>query len=807
MAFKFESEPAEFLTEWRNGTDFDIDESVVSYRVRGNANDLVQRRETITVQCLVNESLSLRFVYDSTAERIICSGLDFIKEGLFIGATIQVIQGINEGESTVENLTGKGFDTLFLDTTNLGFLTDGGHSDILIRVKDAPTYMRYQYGLIPDNVRVDTDELYASPLDGNIQAYYQYDIVTPSFEYLAMIRFGIFKGWDMTRDINVAFVQTIDTYSHQYEVIHTFRIPPYREEEKDNINRGNPPESLTRTRTYKYANKIFVGYSSEVVGSVTNLGVTGDVGYYNINYNGRVNNYTIASISITNTDGTGRMSVTKANTVTAKITNTDSLFQSDQVIVASVIRLAKSSDYSNNKDSEWNDIFVFSSARFVAGTAPVTSGAIGTARATFNDANDIDVDFTVTFDTTQKETINGGDQYAIIFGTGENGRPPDVEDNVSITVDIATFDKVPDVEDLISNVNQSYYDSYGALSGARAYTNQATWNGCFVGFDIDFRLVQFDDSSYTRILSAISRLILVSDTDPTDIRELWVKTLPVTPSSPLNNFVDGDFNYQIANGSTNDTDKLPTGEVLNINLVRSLPPYPADYQTFLIQGSIPRIPWRDWIENDDIPTVFFDADEPNDNLNQKTSNYSGLNGYSIFHEILLNVEYSYYVPAAPGSVFRLDVVRVTTPYQLRSDAFEVLDFDIDGNPSVVFEGEVNLYDLLGNETDYLSSDETRLVEIIITHDQGVLNKSDLWAEIWIEVTNATGEVWQLHSDKDFSHDLNPLTGSQEDDPANIDYVEIVSISNEVSLFCNTNSLNITSGYSYNIYYRLGKKTV
>ena len=42
-----------------------------------------------------------------------------------------------------------------------------------------------------------------------------------------------------------------------------------------------------------------------------------------------------------------------------------------------------------------------------------------------------------------------------------------------------------------------------------------------------------------------------------------------------------------------------------------------------------KLKWQEWLQNNDVDPVFFDSNEPNNNLNFKTSNYSGLNGYTI----------------------------------------------------------------------------------------------------------------------------------------------------------------------------------
>lgn len=806
MAFKFTSTAQKFFTQWRNGTNFDTVMTEFTNRLRGNAGDLVQVQETVTVECIVNELESLSFTYNSTDETIVCNGLDFISEGLFVGATIQVIQGVNEGESTVENITGVGFGTVYLDTTNLGFLTDGDHTDIVIRVKDAPTYMRYQYGCIPDSVRTDSEENYAG-IDGNTQAYYLNDIITPSYELLDMVRFGRFSGWDMTRDLQVAFNTTADTYYHSYDIVHTFRIPYYKDGQQENIINQIPPSELAKTSTLKYANKIFLGYTSEVVGSVTKLGVTGDVGYYGENYNGKRANYSINTLTVTNSLGTGQISANVTNTVSINLTNINDAFTNLTKVIVQVFKLAISSEYTNNSTDTNDEIFLFDSVVQIAGRPAESSSILSNVEVTYNAVDDLDIDFNIDFTTDQATQTKSNDKYAIVVSTGDDGRPPDNEDNVSM-VDVGLLYLDESKTDIIYDMVNNYYDSYAFNTGDRIFTNQATWNGCYVGFDLLFKMLQYTDGFKNRITKIESRMVLVNDADDQDFHVMWTKPLPLLPFA--NNYDSGGYSYQLISGSSNDNTNLASGEPLNFNQVRSLPPYPAGYQTIEVTGSVPRIPWREWIENLDLPNVFFDPAEENNNLNQRSSNYSGLNGYSIYHEIYIEVtnEKIQTVSANPDNLTTKPDPVIITPYHLRSDAFEVLDFDEDGNPSVTFTGEINIYDTLGNETDILSATEDRLIEVVITHDQGTLTLSDLWGTIWIEPVSATGDVvGQLHSSKDFTYASNALTGSQEVSASNFDYVEIVSDLNVVYLYCSSVPQNIISGAQYNIYYRLGKKTL
>lgn len=808
MAFKFSSDPQAFYTAYRNGVNFDQNLTEYSERLRGNAGDLVQMTETITVECSVNETLSIPMEYDATTGTI-TAPIDFRSEGLSIGATIQVFQGRSQGESTVGNITGRGFNTIVVDTTNLTFLTSGLKTDIYIRCKDAPTYMRYQYGLIPDKVRTETEDLWNSPIDGNPQAYYAYDLVGPSIEYFTMKRFGPFKSWDLSTGVVVAYLGTTGDFYHEYTIQHTFKICPYVDTERDNIINSVPPPQFAGVNTLKYANKIFLGYTADIIGSVTNLGVTGDVGYYGENYNGKENIYAVDEVLVNGVEDDKLSTPVNVNSIDVKLTNTGNAFTADQKVIVTVLRLSGDTDYTNKKLLTYDEAFVSEQVVQEAGAASVDGSIVKNLLVTFNTDEDIDTELDLDFSTDQIEKIKTGDIYVLIFATGDNTKDPDAEDNVSLAVPLQ-FSFKDDELGLIDNVEFNYYDSYSAFSGTRVYTNRSLWNGDFVVFNIPFTMLQYNDATnlYNRIIKIESRLVLVSDTDPLDYKVLFTKDMPIDPVAPFNAFDSGTYIYQLCNGSSNDTDKLPTDEPVNLNEVTSLPPFAGSTQAFEVNGSVPRIPWREWIANNDLPIVFYDPAETNNNLNQRTSNYSGLEGYSVCHELYMLVEKTRLLPETkPGSIPELKPVSIVTTYQLRSDAFDVIDFDVDGNPSVVISGEVFIYEPDGDLTDVISDTTPRLIEVDIDHDLGTLVLGDLWAEIWIERTNGTGEVsGQLHSVRNWNNSTNALTGSQEVSPTNLNYVEIVSELNKVYLYCLTNPNNITEG-SYNVYWRLGKRTV
>jgi hypothetical protein len=80
--------------------------------------------------------------------------------------------------------------------------------------------------------------------------------------------------------------------------------------------------------------------------------------------------------------------------------------------------------------------------------------------------------------------------------------------------------------------------------------------------------------------------------------------------------VDTTRGYNLATGDQFNFVKLETGAK-----VGSVQSYTGSFGQ--------KITWQDWLANLDVDTVFYDDTQPNNNRNQKASNYSGLEGYQI----------------------------------------------------------------------------------------------------------------------------------------------------------------------------------
>lgn len=801
MSFKYESIDKRFLSEYRNGINFTVNPTTdFTTRLKGNPGDRVKYIESILVEVTFNPLEAVTISYENTTDvtngKIESLGTDFRAEGFFEGATVDVFKGSDLiGEETINVITGPGNNTLRLTKANLdGGLSETTHDNVRIRLKDSPEYVEYKYNTIKNNIEEPTLENYKSAFDGNLQSYYAFTTATVQVD---MIQPSSFKSWDLTESIKITRQNPVDTYRHQYDIEHVFIIPFYRDGQETNIDTLVPPDELADDYTYQYVNGYFLGGTdSDTVSQFEQLPLAGDVGYFEESFNGLESIFDIDSVVISNPSSTDTLEVTEVNSFTFNILADSASFAAGQRVVVGFSRLPDVSEYEN-KPETFATVWTYESLLQDEGAGAVSGSIIKNLVVTLNSATDIDVDFDIDLPLDTQGRISDGDQFIIWITVGDQSTTIPLENQVNLLY--TNFaNKNNDIDGLIYDYEPLFYNSFNSFAGSKTSTDWKGWDGDIVGYTADFKLLQFNDGTYSEITSIRSRIIAVSGSDEF---EIFSKPLPIITGDILE---ASGYKYQVFDLSVNEGLNLPITEDLQNTIVQSVPSFPAAYQPVQIRTSLPRISWRDWIENLAVPMEFYDNTKPNNNRNQKTSNYSGSGLWEVFHELTIEVDKVTPAPEVQGQ-FQLADTRQSTTYKLRSDQFSILDFDVDGLGDP-WSAVTELFDVAGDPTDTISSDEPTVIKITFTHASGVLSAQDLAGYIWIEKENTTALPWALHTHRDWTNDNNPLTGSQEVSSTNFAFVEVTSALNEVVFYCKTNPDNIESGFTYNVYGRPEKQT-
>ena len=680
MANKFTVISKKYFNQYRN-YDFTLADWVLNLtefteRLQGNVGEKIYLEEVIEVGTIVNEEQATEQEFIALTDTIRGTFFDYSDEGIYVGAAIQIEFDNQIVSATVERITNGGSD-LVIDSAASTTINaskwgkDTIRKDVVIKVTTRPDFLLYKYGLNPNS---RTFPSYLSPLDGCEQSY-QLQGITGSYQQMR------FTGKEQGSDLGVVEVKfdtTRASYLHQFTLTHEFIIPFYTEGELSNIQNEINPTYLKRNDSIKYGNGFFFGGAkNDTVLSYEDLGDIGNVGYFNDNFNGFENFYAIEDYTVTNASNTGKIEITETNTVTFSITSSSAIgFSGGEDIILYNSKLPNSQEYTNQKEP-FEDVWVFDEVKQTEGSPAAGSlKSFSNFTVTLN-AGKLDVSVDVSFTPDDQDRFSEGDADLLYFTIAtQNLSSPDTVDRTNVIVRGDDVTKNTEQKGLISGWQPNIYKHSEFDSGV-GYTDLNGWDGDLNGQDWTFTL----DISGDSVISS-AKFLVVAD-DGTDFFILSSQNIPYTIQTTTNT---SNQQFQVLNVDIQNNLTLPSTELLNrVKFDSIVPGAPSTTQTF--NGSIGfQVPWRDWVENLNVPISFYDNSEPNNNRNEKTSNYDD-GTYDIKTCLQLVVSTPVDTEAPLGANF-------LTTYNLLSDGSVISDFDTNGG---TFVGSVKLYDLTGTK--------------------------------------------------------------------------------------------------------------
>jgi len=787
MASNFSVIENKFYNQIKNGIAFSNSLGQYTTSIKSNSGDVIKLVQTIELAVSVNldetELMTISTLpFDATNAEIKADSTDWFAEGIYPTASIRVERGGLSYNITVLNITGVGNTKLVISDANmigmiaaLGLTDLGEYSDLVFKLISVPTHCIFKYKLNPLTLAVPN---YDSPLDDNEQSYYAKAIPTsPTFETMAFL--GGENGSSMS-EVEIAYLTTYENYRHRFQINHIFKNPYYVSGELTNIQEAIKPALLSGSNTLKYDNYFEMGTSAYHNSIFNNYGLTGDCGYFEENYNGNINNYTVENVVITNASATGKLESTETNTLTFDVVTTGT-WNAGVGGVLSHSKLPTLAEYQN-KTEAFDSVWLFDNIFNNESGAAASSGIYTNFEFSITASDTISVSVDIDFSASQQLKISDTSYYALWLGiANEDLTDPDLIDRVNLIIDVNTYTRNTDVSNLVINYNPKFREEFRGLSGV-SYTNFNGGDGDLWSMEFPFQL---DTTKEAQIVKAKFKIIAESSSDLFQVGN----SIDFPIGLPLLS-TDGTYVYQIINIDSNNLLNIPEDAPLKtleatINIPAVLP---STTQDAVFKTGF-QVPWRDWIENLNVPVSLYDATKPQNNRNNKTSNYSALSTYSIYGVLELSISNN--------------VEPVNTIYELYSDPSTIIDFDSAG--WVGFSGDVKLYDEDGVEVSQLEDGRDLIIKIECTHGSGVLSPQTLAAFVWIEINGATASPSYLSSSFDYSSLENRLQPSDELGTGNTQYVEILSETNKVTLICKTNSDNLVAGLDYYIRGRLWHK--
>lgn len=771
----FEITSSKFYNELRNSSTFANNLSDFTTELVGNVGETIQVIRNITVYTEILADDFGGFDYDNTGTYgKFTFGGNWFTEGLSVGATVSISWDGNTVSETIFSVTGSGGTILNVTKTNLDLagLTTQTRTDFVIVVSSAPDRVLYKYGL--NQLTANTNN-YQSPFDNNEQAYYLNGITGVYQNLIPITSNGV--SWDLG-EVEIKLVGTVSNV-HEFEIKHTFKIPYFVDGELNNIDNVLAPSNLVGGNSFKYGFGLFLAETNTNYNRILeDSGLNGSVGYYNENFNGFNNDYEIQNLVISNSYSNNTLEGTENNTVTFQIKNNNGNFIAGQEVVFKHSKLPTGSEYENNTYT-FDDVWLTDSLETQVGFVGISSSIITSCSVSLNADNSLlDVGFTISYSASEQGLISDTKNWLLSALIDDNTTSANSSNRVNLKIDSQLWSKDTDVAGLVQNNDIVFFKSEDEIVAfGSKLTNFSGWDGDFVGVRFAF---ETRAEYYATVKDCTFRLIAYKN----DLEQFEISNTSFNLGRGV--FTDPNittYQYQLANIDYQNSFNITPSESFNrLTLASTVPVYGTAYQDWV--GTLAfEVKWREWIANLDVDNIFYNATEPNNNLNEKTSNYSNLNGYDIYGVVDLTI----------GSNQGADTV-----YRIMSDASIELDFDVSGTNPVT--GTTFFYDINNQLTDNIYNNQDVRIEIEFDHALGVL--PSVSGEIWIEVDGSTAKPWRLSTTKDWSNDLNPLQPSDTLATGNTTLVEVVNASNKVTLICKTNNLNLSPNINYNVYGRL-----
>ena len=769
-----------FYNELRNGAAFGSNLTDFTNDIVGNVGETVQVIQVVTVftEVLASDFGGISYTDQGTSGTFVLTG-NWFNEGISVGSTVQLVwdNGTKTASETVVAVSGTQGTNLI--TTNVNILLQGwgasvSRTDLIVTVTSAPTNIKYKYAL---NQLSANSNNYLSPFDNNEQAYQ----LTTSGVYQTMARIGGIVSWDLGTVEAKYNGATANVF--EFEIKHTFKIPYYLDTQLTNIQSLVPPNTLASTNSYKYGFGLFMSETNFQSNRILeDVGLTGSIGYYNENFNGGANNYSIESLTYTNTDSTGTLEGTDTTTVAFDLKNNVGNWVATQNVIFKHSKLPSDSEYANKVDT-FDTIWITDSLLQIEGALAGASSIITNCTVNIDggDPTLMNISFDISYSASEQLLIADTKNFILSLIVGDETLAPYLSDRVNLKIDSKEWSIDTDVTGLIQGTELSFVNSWDTTKLGEA-TNFTGWDGDFIGCAFTFQ-TKAQDSAEIKNISF--KLISYNSTtgDWFEINNTNISVFNGFAATQLTNPLVTTYPYQLVNSDQQNAFNIQPGENFNRIIIDSVQPAPATvWQDW--GGSLAfKVNWRDYVSASR-PNVFYNAAQPANGLNELTSNYSNSNGYDIYGALDLVV----------GSSLGVD-----TTYRMLSDPSTILTFDDAGGTG--FTAVVNYYDDNNDPTTNLYNNQNVRIEVEFTHALGVLGK--LWGEIWIEAENGTQQEWRLSTHKDWTNNSNPLQPTDTLLSGNTTLIEIVSVNNLVTLICQTNNVNIIPNIVDKIRYRLG----
>lgn len=628
------------FNQLRNGVNFDQNLSEFTPNLVGNIGEkvMVSFSANITQTAFAQGAEEWQFteLVDNVEIEVERSSGSFIDDSVQVGDTFRYFnvwstrkQPGNNGAAncTVDFISTDGkrmkFTVNSLIPPATGFISDTvSNVGMMFDQRDAAnlnTAIFAKFGLISNEETFN----FLSKTTENQQVYYRGEIPLGTPGSLVAESLGSIKDW-VSGEFRVRLdADDPDFFSAQYDIEHEFIINPfYILAFREFIDTNTIPELLAGDNSLKYAVEL------ELRKTLTNTGssksaifqnLLGFTGWYGENFNGLNKKYQVVSTSYEDTatgDPLEGINISLPTTATIVVEEIGGSI-TDYSCGVYLIKVPTSEDDYIGTETDIVENFLFKST--IVSSPDTSSGNVTTSLISGNLVIEYEIDYTVA----ERLRLTTQDEFLLLVQVEDPTISAGNSDRVMLIADLVNY---TDVDFLAEFIN---VDLYNFLSHGQN-TEDSTGGATRILSNEDGILLNaaFGANVARNVIMNSIKLNLVAY-NAAENKSFNLDTYDLNIEGTLQSGV------QLIEIDTTRGYPLPVGD--EFNLVRlETGNQVGDYrQYFLLFGQ--KIRWQDWILNPEADSVFFNSAEPNNNLNFKSSNYSGLEGYEIRLALVVNV--------------------------------------------------------------------------------------------------------------------------------------------------------------------------
>lgn len=756
-----------FYSQWRNGTTFASNTSDFTKHLKGSVGEKIKLESTVYVSQVSEFTKSNPYYVESdvnglytTMRRI--SG-SWVQDGFQVGDTINEVydyNGINSsGVASAPTVAFTGVvssvtDLIMVLTAGIASTNAGERPNNAVIGVIRPVYLNIKFGFVENS---DQTLNFNSPYSNDIQSYY-YDAISGTPTTHTMLVSGgtsVNKNWE-SGGATVAYVSADDplsigtNYRFKFTVTHTFVINPfYIDEFLQNFEDNTQPDNLIGGNSIKYIAEyefrtLATNSNTDIVGHDNFL--SGNVGWFNENYNGNSNIYSVSGVvyeDFTTTDAVDGLQSSSKTTVSGTITGTG--FANTDKARFYFFNCTKSANYSENQGS-LQDAFLYDNilATMVAGTITAT-GTDRIKRFKLDYVNTTTLTFEADIElTSAQKTYVDDDSYFIGIQLG-NTNADDTSNKVILKVDFAPWVLNADVAGLATFVDQGIL-LHNQDESEAGYSNAKLWKEDGVLYKNTIVLNKTLEANLQTLDFKLVAHNTVTD-DEFDIQ---------TYSFNLNDvvLVNSTPHYQKVDLATTRNFKLAESDFFNEVGVTFNDISGTSQDVDVVIGF--KFDWQSWRKLSGADTIFTDQTLDSNGLGTDASRYSDSNNYEI--RCVLEAGINQYDSTISG------LTSYNTIYKDSSVELFVYDYGEDASTPANWSYVIQTFDSSANNlSGAILKDADTKMKITWTPQSGsTATFSNAWAIHRIEQLNAVGygdidEFSSIRSSR-VGNLLKPVTG-------------------------------------------------